>query len=359
MAYHNRTRQSPNANDITIQNSPSDSVSSLSLNGDINTPSNMLIAGCWDKAVYCYQLQYGQDGNITGALPQAQIHHDGPVLCTDIASDGLTVFSGGADNALKMWNPSQGNTAQTIGQHELPIRSVKVLSDLGVVATASWDKTVKLWDTRQPTPVHNIQLTDRAYSMDARGPAMVVGTGDRKLAVFDITQGHNFNKMREYDSPLSYQTRVVKIFHDVAGFAVGSIEGRVAIEYFDKNAAKSFPFRCHRDKNVPSEPLYDLYSVNAISFTHLNTLLTGGSDGVMCYWDKDKKEKLKTFDAFKGQAPITDAIFSPMGNITVYSRCYDWSMGKEKHDPKMGCCIMIHQNTIQEISPKETTPGKK
>ena len=48
---------------------------------------------------------------------------------------------------------------------------------------------VKLWDTRQPTPVHNIQLTDRAYSMDARGPAMVVGTGDRKLAVFDITQG--------------------------------------------------------------------------------------------------------------------------------------------------------------------------
>jgi hypothetical protein len=39
------------ANDIALPNAPGDSVSSLSLNGDQNTPSSMLIAGSWDKTV--------------------------------------------------------------------------------------------------------------------------------------------------------------------------------------------------------------------------------------------------------------------------------------------------------------------
>lgn len=40
--------------------------------------------------------------------------------------------------------------------------------------------------------------------------------------------------MFEMDSPLQYQTRCVSIFHDMTGFAIGGIEGRVALEYFDE-----------------------------------------------------------------------------------------------------------------------------
>jgi mRNA export factor len=67
--------------------------------------------------------------------------------------------------------------------------SVKVLPDLGLVATASWDKSVRLWDTRQPNPAATLPLTDRAFCMDAGGPGMVVCTGDRKIHVFDLTAG--------------------------------------------------------------------------------------------------------------------------------------------------------------------------
>jgi mRNA export factor len=34
-------------------------------------------------------------------------------------------------------------------------------------------------------------------------------------------------------SPLKWQTRVVSCFTDASGFAVGSIEGRCAIQYVD------------------------------------------------------------------------------------------------------------------------------
>eukprot|EP00604_Paraphysomonas_vestita_P001655 CAMPEP_0174822018 /NCGR_PEP_ID=MMETSP1107-20130205/12579_1 /TAXON_ID=36770 /ORGANISM="Paraphysomonas vestita, Strain GFlagA" /LENGTH=302 /DNA_ID=CAMNT_0016039879 /DNA_START=77 /DNA_END=982 /DNA_ORIENTATION=- len=302
----------------------------------------MLIAGSWDTTVTCYELQYSNDGKISNVIPQSQIKHDGPVFCTDIASDGMTVFSGGADNTVRMWNPTQGTTTQTIGTHDKPVRSVKVLPDLNLIVSASWDKTLRLWDARQPNPVHTIPLTDRAFCMDAAGPAIVACTGDRKIHVFDLTPGHNFNKIIEYESPMNYQTRCVSIFHDRAGFALGCVEGRVAIENFSSLGVKSaqnpnFVYKCHRTKRNDSAA--DVYSVNAISFNHMNTFCTAGSDGILSYWDKEARSKLKQFEQLKQKAPITDCKFSPMGNILVYSACYDWSMGKDRANPSIGVNI--------------------
>lgn len=38
---------------------------------------------------------------------------------------------------------------------------------------------------------------------------------------------------QERDSSLKYQTRCVRCFPDATGFALSSVEGRVAMEYFD------------------------------------------------------------------------------------------------------------------------------
>jgi hypothetical protein len=60
------------------------------------------------------------------------------------------------------------------------------------------------------------------------------------------------------DSPVAHQTRVVRIFHDMRTFAIGTVEGRVAVRYLDPKTDTetepgtrdrlkySFSFRCHR-----------------------------------------------------------------------------------------------------------------
>lgn len=169
---------------------------------------------------------------------------------------------------------------------------------------------------RQPTPTATIPLTDKVYAMDAKGTALVVGTADLQMHVFDLTSG---SKMAQYASPLQYQLRTVSIFADMKGYALGSIEGRTAIEYFDemhiknnqgmaKNTSikpKDFAFKCHRDGN-------NVYAINAIDFHPKNTFMTCGSDGIICTWDKDSRQRLGLLERYKLKCPISAGKFNKM-----------------------------------------------
>ena len=90
--------------------------------------------------------------------------------------------------------------------------------------------------------------------------------------------------------------RCVSIFQDLNtkqpnGFALGSIEGRVAIQYIDpKNPKDNFTFKCHRSQPTQQNQPQDIYSVNDIVFhPQYMTLATVGSDGKFSFWDKDNR----------------------------------------------------------------------
>lgn len=66
-----------------------------------------------------------------------------PVLDTCFSPDGSTVFSCGADAAVRMWQLGGAATAQQIGSHEGPIKCVGFASRLNMVVTAGWDRKVR------------------------------------------------------------------------------------------------------------------------------------------------------------------------------------------------------------------------
>ncbi len=100
-----------------------------------------------------------------------------------------------------------------------------------MVVTGSWDKTIKYWDLRQQTPVGTVQAQERIYTMDVKNNLLVVGTADRYINVVNLNDPNKFYKTIQ--SPLKWQTRVVSCFTDGTGFAIGSIEGRCAIQYVE------------------------------------------------------------------------------------------------------------------------------
>lgn len=125
------------------------------------------------------------------------------------------------------------NTATQVAQHDQPIRCVKMFQSGGndMVVTGSWDKTIKYWDVRQPTCVGTVQCQERVYTMDIKDQLLVVGTADRYINIVNLADPTKFYKTLQ--SPLKWQTRVVSCFSDASGFAVGSIEGRCAIQYVE------------------------------------------------------------------------------------------------------------------------------
>ena len=238
------------------------------------------------------------------------------------------------------------NIPQQIGAHDQPIKSVAFLPTSNMIVSGGWDNMLKFWDARQQNPVGTLQLPDKCYALDVKENLMVVACAGRHIITYNV-QGQPQEHQRK-ESPLKFQSRCVAAFPDGTGYAVGSIEGRVGIQYVTKVPGKeSFAFKCHRqDSNV--------YPVNHICFNNqFGTFATVGGDGIINFWDKDNKQRLKGFPAI--HRTITCASFSAQGNMFAYSSSYDWSKGSGHYAPGTPNEIWVHSVAEDEIKPK----GKK
>ncbi|KAK7044135.1 RNA export factor gle2 [Paramarasmius palmivorus] len=341
MSFFGSATATPTTNnaekDIEMSDPPTDSISSMAF----SSQADYLAVGSWDNSVRIYEI--GAGGQSQG---KAMYQHQGPVL-----SDGNKVFSGGADNAGRMFDITTGQATQ-IAQHDAPIKVVKWVEapQAGILATGSWDKTLKYWDLRSPTPVASVTLPERCYTFDVQYPLMVVGTAERHIQIFNLT--NPTTPYKTMVSPLKWQTRVVSCFtaSNTSGFAIGSIEGRVAIQYVeDKDSGNNFSFKCHRrDSNPNTKDQSLVYAVNDISFHPVHgTFSTCGSDGTIHFWDKDARTRLKTFEPAPG--PIACSAFNRTGNIFGYAISYDWSKGHSGMTPGHPNKLMLHACKEEEV----------
>ena len=52
--------------------------------------------------------------------------------------------------------------------------------------TGSWDKTLRYWDLRSPSPAVAVNLPERVYCADAKNQLAVVGTADRQIYIYSL-----------------------------------------------------------------------------------------------------------------------------------------------------------------------------
>lgn len=150
------------------------------------------------------------------------------------------------------------------------------------------------------------------------------------------------------ESSLKYQTRCVKAFPDGAGFALSSIEARVAVEYFDPSPeaqAQKYAFKCHRHKNADGVDI--AYPVNDMSFhPSFGTFATGGADGMISVWDGQNKKRLCQFHKYPTSIASLD--FNRDGTLFAIASSYTHEEGDKPHPND---AIFIRTNT-DEFRPK-------
>lgn len=132
---------------------------------------------------------------------------------------------------------------------------------------------------------------------------------------------------------------ILNLIYIIEGYALGSIEGRVAIQYVNPvNPKDNFTFKCHRTTGTAG--YQDIFAVNDIAFHPVHgTLVTVGSDGTFSFWDKDARTKLKSSETM--DQSITKCAFNNNGQIFAYAVGYDWSKVITNFTQRMFCLYYI------------------
>jgi cell cycle arrest protein BUB3 len=136
------------------------------------------------------------------------------------------------------------------------------------------------------------------------------------------------------------------------GYAIASIEGRVALEFFDTSpsAPQSFAFKCHRGMENGQQILYP---VNTIAFhPQFGSFATGGCDGVVAMWDGITRKKICQFSPYP--TSISSLSFSPTSNQFAIAVSYTWENGEKSHPKDEIVIRQLDQNELISKSRMQT-----
>eukprot|EP00536_Pseudo-nitzschia_multiseries_P006679 jgi/Psemu1/193637/e_gw1.145.10.1 len=302
----------------------------------------LLASTSWDGAVRVHDTT-----TTTSPLLLTHNMESGPLLSLAVP-DVTTIVAGGLDGSIKSFDTAT-STVRSIGFHDdKSVGSSVVDAKARVENACSWNRQLCVWDLRQQNSAASAQalLPGKAFAMDvdASRNRILVATSGRHNCVYDLRMldaAFRLDPVLERDSSLKFQTRCVRFFPDGHGFCLGSIEGRVGVEFLDELAdprmtevmagekPKKFAFKCHRDSNSGL-----VYPVNAIEFhpKHRHTFATGGCDGTVVLWDGRNKKKLTALPAFP--TSISTMCFSPDGTELAIASSYTHEEGDREQHPQ-------------------------
>mmetsp|Transcript_8065 Transcript_8065/g.11715 ORF Transcript_8065/g.11715 Transcript_8065/m.11715 type:complete len:333 (-) Transcript_8065:37-1035(-) len=305
----------------SLPDPPTDGISALQF---IPSSPALLASTSWDGSARVHDTE-----GWTCELSQSM--DSGPLLSlTVLAADLVT---GGLDGSIRKLDIPT-STATVVGRHtgEPSKVACSCLSSLdeNTVVSAGWNSQCFLWDLRSSsgTPISTVQLPGKAFGMDVQNNRIVVATSGRRICFIDY-KGGKAEVVLDRESSLKYQSRCVSFFPDGSGVALGSIEGRVAVEFLqdlgvDSGGKKKYAFKCHRVNDT-------VYPVNCLTFHPRNniTFATGGCDGTVVTWDGWHKKKLATLPKF--QTSIAALAFNHDGSKLAIASSYTFEEGERDH----------------------------
>ncbi|KAI9362935.1 WD40-repeat-containing domain protein [Zopfochytrium polystomum] len=297
---------------------------------------SLLLSSSWDKSVRLYDVHTNRLVN--------SYEHKGAVLDATFVTSTLAC-SGGLDRAVKIVDLN--TKAETvIGTHENAVKSVVYSSDTGLIASGSWDSSLKVWDPRSTQLVTNQSLPAKVFSMDAVGEKIVVAMAGRHVHIYDV---RNMGQALLERESSKFMTRVLRCMPNGQGYATGTIEGRIAVDYFDtseETQVLKYAFKCHRQK---IEGLDTVYPVNAIAYHPIHgTFVSGGGDSFVCIWDGFNRKRLKSFPKFP--TSIASLSFSCDGSLLAIASSYTFEEG-QRDSPNDA--IFVRPIAESEVKPKE------
>ncbi len=123
----------------------------------------------------------------SGPLENPNRGHTGDVTAVAFAPDGRTIVTASWDKTIKVWDVHTGIETATLSGHSGVISALAFSPDGALLASTSWDKTARLWRlaTREPVVLlkgHAGVVTSVAFS--PRGDLIATGGWDKAVRLW-------------------------------------------------------------------------------------------------------------------------------------------------------------------------------
>jgi len=282
-----------------IAQNPSDCISAVQFSHA--TPTRLVVSS-WDKHAYLYDTHAEPGGRLL-----KKYEHPAPVLDVCFGRDDNEAFSACLDYTVRRIDLESGELSD-LSVHEAGVRSVIFARTHNLVVSGSWDKTLHLHSLEQPGTHSVVRLAAKPFSLSVSPTKLVVAMANRGVNIYQLDDlaraavkggDADVKPWQERESSMKYMTRAVACMPNDAGYASSSIEGRVAVEWFDpseESQKRKYAFKCHR-QTVDGQDV--VYPVNALAFHPVHgTFASGGGDGVVALWDGVNKRRIRQYQKF-------------------------------------------------------------